>query len=109
MQYGHTFVPVGHIFILNLGDTVMLQLHALAPSPPGKQTPVINEQEAGRAPDPVWTFWGRTKFLDLMAIKPLLLGYQTHTLATIPTEPFRLVIWLPCIKTFSCRSGCAIN
>jgi len=56
MQYGHTFVPVGHILILNLGDTVILQLHALAPSPPGKQKPVINEQEAGRAPEPVWTF-----------------------------------------------------
>jgi len=30
------------------------QLHALAASPPGKRQPVITEQEAGWAPEPVW-------------------------------------------------------
>jgi hypothetical protein len=34
------------------------QLHAQAPLFPGKEPTVLIGEEAGRAPEPVWTLWG---------------------------------------------------
>jgi hypothetical protein len=37
------------------------QLHALATMTPGKEPPVPIGYEAGSAPEPVWTLWGKEK------------------------------------------------
>jgi hypothetical protein len=40
------------------------QLHAHAALPPRKESRVPSGQEAGWAPDPVWTLWSREKSLS---------------------------------------------
>lgn len=39
------------------------QLHVLAALPPGKESLVPIQQEAGWAPEPVWILWSTEKFL----------------------------------------------
>jgi hypothetical protein len=44
------------------------QLYAPAALAPGKETPAPIGQEAGWAPEPVWSLWSRKKFLALPGI-----------------------------------------
>jgi hypothetical protein len=73
------------------------QLHAPAPLPPGKETPVPIAQEAGWAPDPVWKTWRRenpwpyrNSNSDLSVVQPVTSRYTDYAIPT-PTM-FQLLI-----------------
>jgi hypothetical protein len=46
------------------------QLHVAAVLPPGKGPPVPIGEEAGWAPESVWTLWRREKNLSMPGIEP---------------------------------------
>jgi hypothetical protein len=60
------------------------QLHAPATLPPGEAPPAPTGEQAGWAPELVWTLWGREKnLLPLLGIAPLAIQ---PTACAIPTE-----------------------
>lgn len=54
-----------HKFLTSKLDGVHEQLYAPTASPSDKKSPVPPEQEAGRAPESIWTPWKRKKVLAL--------------------------------------------
>jgi hypothetical protein len=58
---------------------VSRQLHTPATLPPGKEHPVPIAQEAGWAPDPVWTLWRRENF-------PTPVGNRTPIVQPVSTR-----------------------
>jgi hypothetical protein len=56
--YGGLDVQI-HIFLTSALVGGSVQLHVPVALPPGKEPPVFIGQEAGWAPEPVWTTWRR--------------------------------------------------
>ena len=62
------------------------QLHERTALPPGKESPVLIEYDAGWVSESVWTIWSEEKSLPPA-------GYSADSLVTIPTTLSWLLIF----------------
>jgi hypothetical protein len=93
------------------------QLHAPAALPPGKEPPVPIGQEAGCAPEPVWTLWRREKSCTAgnrtRAVQPVAIPTElTRRLSSLNNRQEMRWVW---IQLIVCRelvmpinTGCSL-
>jgi hypothetical protein len=76
--------PLFFTSVLDVGDW-----SASLPSrfTPGIESPVPIGEEAGQAPEPVWTLWRRGKYLQLLGIEPRTSSLQPVSIPTALAFP----------------------
>jgi len=81
---------------------VIGQLHASAGLPPGKEPPVLIEQEAWWAPQPVWTLRIREISLPRPGIEPRTVQPVAYSLSRqryqdLPWRLYYVTKWFPAV------------